>query len=196
MRIKSVHIQGMHNVEDKTYHLSNATYFYGENGAGKSTVLQAIQLALLGYIPGYNKTKEGIFRHANCSKMVVELTLDDDTTIMRSWQRKGRDIVTESSVDDTSDLLGSIELPISNFSEFTSMTANKLKDWFISFLPDADKAIDWYECMHMAVTDMKLTADSNNYLNDIETYANTLSGSSVQIVRDLNTYLKGQVSFT
>ena len=51
MRIKSVHIQGMHNVEDKTYQLSNATYFYGENGAGKSTVLQAIQLALLGYIP-------------------------------------------------------------------------------------------------------------------------------------------------
>lgn len=195
MKIKSVHIQGMHNVEDKTYHLSNATYFYGENGAGKSTVLQAIQLALLGYIPGYNKTKEGIFRHANCSKMVVELTLDDDTTIMRSWQRKGKEIITMSSVDDTSKFLGGIELPILNFSEFTSMTANKLKDWFISFLPDADKAIDWYECMHRAVTGMKLTADSNNYLNDIETYANTLSGSSVQIVRDLNTYLKEQVSF-
>ena len=40
MRIKSIHIQGMHNVEDKTYQLSNAAYFYGENGAGKSTVLQ------------------------------------------------------------------------------------------------------------------------------------------------------------
>lgn len=195
MRIKSVHIHGMHNVEDKTYQLSNATYFYGENGAGKSTVLQAIQLALLGYIPGYNKTKEGIFRHAKCSKMVVELTLDDDTTIMRSWQRKGRDIVTESSVDDTSDLLGSIELPILNFSEFAGMTANKLKDWFINFLPDADTAIDWYERLHNAVVGTELTTASNSYLDEIEAYANTLSGASIQMVRDLNVYLKEQASF-
>lgn len=195
MRIKSVHIQGMHNVEDKTYQLSNAAYFYGENGAGKSTVLQAIQLALLGYIPGYNKTKEGIFRHANCSKMVVELTLDDDTTIMRSWQRKGRDIVTESSVDDTSDLLGSIELPILNFSEFAGMTANKLKDWFINFLPDADTAIDWYERLHNAVAGTELTTESNSYLDEIEAYANTLSGASIQMVRDLNAHLKEQASF-
>ena len=33
----------------------------GPNGAGKTTIIQAIQLALLGYIPGTDKNKTAIF---------------------------------------------------------------------------------------------------------------------------------------
>ena len=68
MRLTSIRIVGMHKVEDKTYQLKDFNYLYGQNGAGKTTIMQAIQLAILGYIPGTNKTKSDVFRHKlpNC----------------------------------------------------------------------------------------------------------------------------------
>ena len=43
MKIKSVLIEGMHNVDKKLYNFDGSTYFHGLNGSGKSTVLQAVQ---------------------------------------------------------------------------------------------------------------------------------------------------------
>ena len=60
MQIKSVEIKGMRNVVHKTYEFDDVTYLVGPNGAGKSTVLNAIQLALLGYIPGTEKRNSSI----------------------------------------------------------------------------------------------------------------------------------------
>ena len=65
MKVKSVGISGMHNVTKQTYNFDNVNYLYGLNGAGKSTILQAIQLGILGYIPGTAKRPADIFKHAN-----------------------------------------------------------------------------------------------------------------------------------
>ena len=57
MKFKSITITGMHKVDKKTYTFNDdVTYFIGENGSGKSTILEAAELALLGYIPGYANT--------------------------------------------------------------------------------------------------------------------------------------------
>lgn len=150
MKLSSIKIQGMHKVKSKTYDLSGFRYFHGENGAGKSTVMQAIQLALLGYIPGTDKNKSAIFKHSNAPEMIIQLTVDDNghpIVITRSQQKKGKEISAycdvKPSTYDIKGIVGNLELPVFNFSEFIGMTANKMKDWFINFLPATDNSLNW-----------------------------------------------------
>lgn len=203
MKIKSVTIEGMHNVDKRTYEFSNLSYLVGPNGAGKSTAMQAIQLALLGYIPGTSKSsKEAIFRHANNHTMAVTLKLDDDgreVSIRRIWS--GTKSSINSSVDiqpplyDFSKVVADIELPIFNFNEFVGMTANKLKDWFIDFLPSVDISTDWdkvlrddLEANAIAMQDDDLIKQS---VKEIKAFG--LKGSDE--VRKANEYFKSMLSF-
>lgn len=201
MKLSSIHIQGMHNVEDKTYQLSNMNYFVGPNGAGKSTVMQAIQLALLGYIPGTDKKKSAIFQHSNGHFMSVSLVLEDGNkqiTINRTWNRKGKEIVAAvNTVPDDVDIdfiIGEISLPILNFNEFISMTSNKLKDWFINFLPNNDSSIDWDKKLrHEILYHGKLL--SPEYVTEMITYVTNLKSKGLDQIREFNAYLKQQQSF-
>ena len=195
MNIKSVTIEGMHNVEKKTYEFDHVNYLFGHNGAGKSTVLQAVQLALLGYIPGMNKTKESIFSNSNSHTMAVTLVVQDsDTTITirRVWTNSGKAINSTLYVSpdgyDIQSIVGNLELPIFNFNEFVSMTANKLKDWFIGFLPSTANKVNWNKELSdsvraINVVDDKLIPDS---VDAIE--SNGLTG--VDQVRKANEYFK------
>lgn len=202
MKLSSITIRGMHKVTNKTYDLSGFRYFFGENGAGKSTVMQAVQLALLGYIPGTDKTKSAIFKHSDGRAMSVELTVDDDgkpITIKRTWEKKGKDIVANSNVSpavyDTKGIVGNIELPVFNFNEFVGMTANKLKDWFMNFLPPADAEIDWDHELSNSIADFGKILDQdffNTTVNYVKSLADEYSG--VALVREFNTYLKEQLS--
>lgn len=152
IRVKSVTIEGMHNVDKKTYTFNDVNYLFGKNGAGKSTVLQAVQLALLGYIPGMNKTKESIFSNSNNHTMAVTLNLikdNEDISIQRIWNLAGKSI---NSIVNTcpetlniEEIVQDLELPVFNFNDFISMTSNKLKDWFIGFLPNSGSEINWIE---------------------------------------------------
>lgn len=204
MKLSSIRIIGMHNVTDKTYDLSNLNYFYGKNGAGKSTVLQAVQLALLGYIPGTDKKKSAIFSHANSSTMSVVLTIADaDTlvTITRVWKKTKKGIeYLESTVpemplaDYVADILGNLELPIFNMQEFLSMSANKLKDWFIGFLPAQEELLSWEKLLSEEITDIGQVLDAE-ILPDTLAYIQTLPNSnSVSALREINKYLKEQQS--
>lgn len=201
MKLSSIHIQGMHNVEDKTYSLSNMNYFVGPNGAGKSTAMQAIQLALLGYIPGTDKKKSAIFQHSNGQFMSVSLVLEDGNkqiTINRTWNRKGKDVVAAvNTVPDDIDvesIIGEISLPILNFNEFISMTSNKLKDWFINFLPNSDSSIDWDKKLRQEIADYgKLL--SPEYVTEIITYVTNLKSKGLDQIREFNAFLKQQQSF-
>ena len=160
MKVKSITIEGMHGTPSKTYEFGDFTYLHGPNGAGKSTALQAIQLALLGYIPGTNKTKSAIFRHANGRTMSVTLNLDDDgrtVRIRRSWiSAKSQVIDTVETVPEGLDirsLIADVELPLFDFNQFVTMTANQLKDWFINFLPSDEVQIDWKAALTTGLID-------------------------------------------
>lgn len=147
--IKSIRIIGMHNVEDRTYTFNEVmNYFVGPNGAGKSTILNAIQLALLGYIPGTAKQTSQIMKHANGPIMDVTLTLSsngNDVSIQRRWTNTGKTIKTTIIVTPSAyseyhikSLVQQMEMPIFNFSDFVGMTANKMKEWFINYLPSSN----------------------------------------------------------
>ncbi len=155
MKIQSIYIKNMHKTTEEIIHLnSGMTYFVGPNGAGKSTILQAIQLALLGYIPGTNKTNESIFSHSSGSPMIVEIRLDDDgraVTVRRKWSGKPGSIKASMEIVpedyDIRSILEEMELPVFNFNDFVGMTANQLKAWFIKFLPKSDQSIDWNDIL-------------------------------------------------
>lgn len=180
MKIKSVLIEGMHNADKKFYTFSGSTYFHGPNGAGKSTVLQAVQLALLGYIPGTNKKPSDIFEHANNHMMSVTVTIDNDgndVKIRRTWNEKknsiSSDIVVEPESFDISSAIGNIELPIFNFSDFMNVSANKLKEWFISFLPKSAGSFNWESIINTPMDNgLKASEHTLEYANSVCAHLN------------------------
>lgn len=201
MKLSSIRIQGMHKIKDKTYQLGNMNYFVGPNGAGKSTVMQAIQLALLGYIPGTDKKKSAIFQHSNGHFMSVSLTiegLNKQITINRTWTRKGREIVASFNTIpedvDIENIIGEISLPILNFNEFISMTSNKLKDWFINFLPKSDSTIDWDTILRQEIADYG-TLLSPDFVSEMIAYVTNIKSTGLDQIREFNAYLKQQQSF-
>ena len=200
MKLSSIRIQGMHNVSDKTYQLGRMNYFRGPNGVGKSTVMQAIQLALLGYIPGTDKKKSAIFHHSNGHHMSVELVLEGGSnkiTINRTWTRKGKDIVaTVNTVPEDIDIeaiIGELALPILNFNDFIGMTSNKLKDWFINFLPSADSDIDWNSRLRAEIESYG-TLLSPEFVTETIQYVTNLKSEGVERIREFNAYLKQEQS--
>lgn len=194
MKIKSVEIWGMHNVLHKKYDFTNVNYFYGKNGSGKTTVLQAVQLALLGYIPGTNKKAQEIFTHSCAPEMKVSLVFDNGYTISRSYKKNGQSVKSETKCIpdgfDPSDIVKDLELPVFNFSAFLTMSPNAMKDWFIKFLPYSESEINWKEI---------LDGSEVSYVNDslyqeIMNYTKELT-QDIEGARKLYEYLKALLSF-
>lgn len=199
MKISTLTITGMHKVTYNTiafYDGTPLTYLYGKNGAGKSTIMQAIQLALLGYIPGTDKNKTAIFRHANGNMMSVYVQFDDNTSILRKWENTGKDIkATVQLMPDTLDIqsvLAELEMPIFNFNEFASMSANKLKDWFINFLPDSDVQIDLDRELRTAAP-FADSVEANMVQSAIDTI-NGFDGGQINQIRKFNDLCKSNIS--
>lgn len=149
MKLKSITVTGLHHISNKTYKLDDINYFFGPNGAGKSTILQAIQLALLGYIPGVSKKPGEIMKHAMTDMMSVNLRFSNNHSITRKWVRMkstcSTSVETVPEDMDIESLICDLELPIFNFTEFLSQSSNQQKSWFIGYLPKSVSDIPWKE---------------------------------------------------
>ena len=214
MKLKSVSIKGFHNVKDVTYSFNDSavTYFAGPNGSGKSTALQAIQLALLGYVPGTSKSsKEALFKHSNGSSMEVQIKLEDngaEVTATRGWMRSSSSIVSSVNVcpatytiETIMESVKDLELPIFNFNEFSSMTANKLKDWFINFLPKHEFEIDWAKELRQAIQSLYDRGEDAKILDGVVNREASLvsrnaTKKGVELVREFNSYVKNTLTFS
>jgi len=199
MKIKSIYIDGLHNAIAKTYQFNDLVYLYGRNGAGKTTVLQAIQLALLGYIPGSHKTKEAILKHSKDNRVIVRLEILDDNgqtiTIERKYDAKSSKLTTMPTDYDIQAIISDIELPIFNFDEFVNQTANKLKEYFIkNILPTADGALDWKQILTQGLFNVasenpeELVQYGLDLISDV-------SGSAIEQVTQANAIFKDDQSF-
>lgn len=200
LKIKSVTIEGMHNVDHKTYDLSDVNYLHGMNGAGKSTVLQAIQLALLGYIPGMNKTKETILSNSNNHTMAVTVVITggkEPITVQRIYTQTKKGTTTTVNIEpdglEIGDILSQMELPIFNFKDFTNMTSNKLKDWFIDFLPSVESKLNWNKVLSEEVKLLGTDQEGNikEACAEFDTYKDMKAADQV---RQANQYFKNKIS--
>lgn len=205
MKLKSISISHMHQVTDTvTYDLKDITYFIGPNGAGKSTVLQAIQLALLGYIPGYDKTNAGVFKHSSDgNELEVTAILSEDDklySITRRWFKAGSTVKSELKCTPTDFIpesaLGGIELPVFNFNEFKNMTANRLKEWFISFLPKDEFEVDWREYL-LGELESRAALLPEGYLDEVLAYIteDLADYKGVDLVKQINAHFKEDQAF-
>lgn len=199
MRIKSVTITGMHHIKSKTYEFDKINYLHGPNGAGKSTVLNAVQLAILGYIPGTAKQAGAIFQHASLPEMEIQVNFDDGRYIKRRWTAKGRSVTSavlgDFDEESIKSVIGDLELPIFNFNELVNMTANKLKDWFINFLPAACIELDWEKELKDSLGGIQLMDPTlfQSALNDLQ--AEDGQGMLAKI-QSFNAQMKANQSFT
>lgn len=197
MKLKSITIEGMHNVSKKTYDLSQLNYLHGPNGAGKSTVLEAIQFGLLGYVPSTGKTN--VIQHANGKVLSVTLKIDnngEDVTISRTLANVGKSTTSDVSITpegfDIAAVINELELPIFNFDEFKGMTANKLKDWFIQFLGNSGGNIDWEEELSNSVQDIAYDGKADVIKEFIPESSDK---PALEVVREVNAKVKESLSF-
>lgn len=199
MKVKKVIIEGFHNVDRKVYEFDSINYLYGRNGVGKSTVLQAVQLGLLGYVPGSNKTVKGTWSHSNSRSMSITVELDDNgdfIEIQRIWEN-GKSIHVKVSPEgyDVSSLVAELELPLFNFDEFTHLTANKLKEWFINYLPMQIFTTDWNSELSNSIKSLPNGVVDNKLIEDSIEAISQFHSSGVEEIRQANNYFKTQLSF-
>ena len=195
MKIKSIYIDGLHNASNKTYNFGDIVYIFGNNGIGKSTILQAIQLALLGYIPGTAKnSREALLRHSPKDDITVKLTLDDVVVMRRIMLGTSKLVITPEDYD-ISTIIKDIELPIFNFNEFVGQTANKLKEYFIkNILPTTDGNLDWEAILNNSIQEYNFT-DTDKILDYGMSLVSNLDGDVLDQVIAANTKFKEEQSF-
>lgn len=199
MKIKSIYIDGLHNAVAKTYNFGDIVYFYGHNGAGKSTILQAIQFALLGYIPGTSKSsKEAILRHSPQKKIMTRLIMsegDSEIIVERRLSESGSKVSITPDTYDLSTIISDLELPIFNFSEFVGQTANKLKDYFIKhILPTSNGSLDWRQILSDSIADCNFE-DKDTIINYGLDIIGHPEGAVLDQVLQANAMLKNEQSF-
>lgn len=198
MKLKSIHIENVNSISDVTVELNDISIITGSNGSGKSTVIQSIYLALLGYIPGQNKTNSGVFKHCKYGNkyMRVKLMLSHDGSnhfISRCWTKVKNSVNCEVNVSDGLDIesaIKQIELPVFNFSEFSAMSANQMKDWFLQMLKHDSEEIDWNALL-------KKHIDVHSEYSD--KYAATIADQIISDycnddIKSINTFLKSMLS--
>ena len=201
MIIKHIKIQGLHGI-NKEYDLERKIFFTGANGSGKSTILQAIQWALLGYIPGTSKANAAIFRHCVGHIMSVTLNLEYEgtpVTIYRQLTKLGNTVNAQTIItpehmrESIEAALSKIELPIFNFIEFAGMTANKLKDWFIDYLSNSktECTINWHEFVETTLNDSAINVPDDS-MPVIQSLYPSVSG--INAIRTFNASCKSAIS--
>src|SRR5205814_1595060 len=95
MKIKI--IQG-ENIKGQSFNhdLKPVTLIVGDNYTGKSARIEAVKLALLGYVPGLGRRPQDIFALATGTKMVAGITDEAGTTIRREWRMENGAIKTSN----------------------------------------------------------------------------------------------------
>lgn len=203
MKLKSIEIEGFHNIIRKKYEFSDFTYVAGPNGSGKSTVLEAVQLAILGYIPGTSKnSNQALMQHANGKTMSVTAKLDDDGQEVeisrifiasKSGSARSEVVVTPEGYDIGS-IVADIELPLFNFNDFLALSSNKLKDWFIDFLPSYDVKTDWGEELAESARENNVECSDDILKETCKSIAD-LELTGLDEIRSANNYFKQCISF-
>lgn len=192
MKINSVTFEGIHGLEKRHYEFNSLNYFVGPNGSGKSSAMNAIQLALLGYIPGQNKTPATIMKHSNTDR--IHIILDTQICrIERIWKKNlagSCSLKTKITPEEfnISEILSKIELPMYNFSEFLQMSANKMKDWFIQFVPKSESKIDLHSEL-LKLCDEDTTDIADDIMNEIDG-----NRECIDQIKDANTIIKSYIS--
>src|SRR5438477_13137544 len=91
-RIHTVSAINFKSLPSFRHDLEAVTIIVGDNFTNKTAILQAVQLGLLGWLPGIPKTNQGVWSMSSGNPMAVELRLADGKKIEREFVQKGASI--------------------------------------------------------------------------------------------------------
>ena len=94
MNITKLKFHGVKNAPAFDHEIKRMLIVTGDNGAGKTSVTDAVRLALLGHAPELGKTPKATYSlcGGNGSGMAVEIQTDTGKTVKRSWKKVGKTI--------------------------------------------------------------------------------------------------------
>lgn len=87
-KIKRISAEGLKKNGTFTHELDAVNLIVGDNLAGKSSRLDAIRLALMGYLPELGKLPSATIQLACGTDMAVRVECDDGTHAVRRWESK------------------------------------------------------------------------------------------------------------
>lgn len=202
--VDSVVIQNMRKFEVRTFRFKPhcVNYLVGSNGCGKSTVLNAIQLALLGYIPGKKKRNMDIFKNASNNPMRISLTLKSQSgsmiVINRTYTKHGSRVTSEVEAIpevDIDNIMGNVELPIIDFKDFMNMSPNEIKKWMISKFANDSMDLNLRDEMKKSIENIG-AYDMSYLMDEILKSHRKKNGDKVNIdtLKQLNDDIKQRIS--
>ena len=97
MKITRVDFKNLKGSSDSIV-LGAATLIYGRNFTGKTTIIDAIKLALLGYHPGLDKTAAGVMELASGDELKAAVVLDNGQVVGHVWRRDRGRITKQDAV--------------------------------------------------------------------------------------------------
>lgn len=154
MRPTSLAVRGLKCWTDKTLEFGQLTAIQGPNGSGKTAIIQAIRLALLGYDPEtgrqLDKTRKLIAPDAEKETAEIGLSFDNGFGIRRRFGAKSDTQVLPSRGEttgracqarideETGGLVVSLDL-----ATFFDLSDEKRRAWLFEHLPTGAAELDW-----------------------------------------------------
>jgi len=120
MKLISITASGFKG-RDFSFSLKPMNIFFGANYVGKTRVMDAIRLALLGYLPELGKRNQDTFGLATGSAMEVTAVFDDGQTLRRRWSLKGNSVVAENEIPEGVKEWGNLNVML-NADEYFGLT--------------------------------------------------------------------------
>lgn len=102
------------------------TLIVGPNYSGKTAIIEAVRLTLLGYIPEIGKRNTATFELASGAQMEVELKLDTDARLKRRfWMEKGS-VKTDDNIGEAA---AEYSTPLLDAGAYFAMTETERTDY-------------------------------------------------------------------
>lgn len=110
-----------------THKLGPVAMIIGPNASGKTAILRAIRLALLGYEPGIGEKNDKIFQLSGGDSMEVAVMTDDGKVFDRQWRLVGGSV--RANRKGLTPNLPQIPVVLLDPSEYFSLSAEKRTDY-------------------------------------------------------------------
>ena len=217
MKLTNVYFENFKNKGGKQ-ELSGLDLFLGQNGTGKSSVLEAVQLGISGNVNGKAKPKDIFKLSANLKSMTVGVTTDNGIKISRSINRNEKidKLTSETTVKYSEKLemsgakvegtgnkaiqsfikenLGDFQIGF-DFSKFVGMTDTEKRNFVLSFCKDIPfEEEEEYICSYL--NSKRTTEDEDIYSNLIAMFISNAEGEDIQSkISSMLSLAKEQLSY-
>lgn len=152
MRPTRLDVQGLKRWEHYSLELGQLTAIQGPNGSGKTALIQAVRLALLGYDPetGKQLAETRTLLHPSAEYAEIGLAFDSGFGIVRKFGKKTETMVVPPRGETTGracqqridEETGGLVVTL-NLGVFLELSDEKRRAWLFEHLPQDEAVLTW-----------------------------------------------------